>query len=817
MHNISSPASTGGAGNSFEQHVSAHWLALLLVQAVPPILQNCTINKVCFQTEHLGYNTDDFLVIGKTGSGIERRLLGQVKRSFTVSSYDKECLKTIGDFWKDFKNTPAFNADSDRFALVTLRGTNVLLEHFAGLLDCARAASDAADFEHRLSTKGFVHSKVVAYCDILLEILGNIEGRTVTSGDIWAFLKLLHVLSLDLATATAQTEALVKTLLAHTCGEIDSLGAADTTWLELLREVTDALSQAKSYTRETLPESVRLRHSQVVTADRYALQSLANHSAPILEGIRSIVGPDVHLERSRLIQTVLDRIESAQVVLLTGLPGAGKSGVAKSIISVLAADHFTFCFRAEEFAQPHLDQALHHAQVPIRAATLSALLAGQSRKVVLVESLERLLEASTRDAFSDLLNLIRKDKSWRLLLTCRDYSSDLVRTSFLDAAGVSVALVQVPLLDDEELGIVEKAVPSIHNPLACPPLRALMRNPYVLDMALRIPWPEDRLLPSNEREFRTRIWQAVVRVDQQPASGLPQRREHAFIEVAKRRAQALTLFAKCSDLDGEAMQCLRSDSLVVSPGQSFSLAAPAHDVLEDWAILWWIQDLHGLHVDSIGDFASALGTCPAIRRTYRKWIGELVEVNSVATDSLFRSATTDATLSSQFRDDTLVAILRSPTAPTFLNRHRESVFQNDKKLLRRIIHLLRVGCVRSPAWLYDANVVASIHTVPDGPAWACVLRLIQDNLSIFEKDDRLLLLGFLEVWARGVSWEVPYPEGCESVAVIAYHILPFFNSYRQDEQQNRTLKIIAAIPMCDRTRFQTILEGVVDVEEEDEE
>jgi hypothetical protein len=814
--NVSSPAATGGAGNSFEQHVVAYWLALLLVRAVPPILRDCTMAEVHFQVEHLDRETDDFLLVGQTGSGQQRRLLGQVKRSFTVSGSDEECVKAIGDFWKDFKNTGLFNPDFDRFALITLRGTNVLLEHFAGLLDCARSASNAADFEHRLNTKGFVDAKVVAYCNVVQTIVGNIEHRAMTVQDVWAFLKSLHILSLDLATATAQAEALVKTLLAHTCGEADALGAANTTWFELLREATDGQIYAKSYTRDTLPESVRRRHSPVATADHYALRALVNHSVPILDGIRSTVGPEVHLARSRLVQTTLNCLESSQVVLLTGLPGTGKSSVAKNAFSILATDYFAFCFRAEEFAQPHLDQSLLQAQVPIRASALSAVLAGQSRKVILVESLERLLEASTRDAFSDLLNLIRNDKSWRLLLTCRDYSADLVRTSFLDAAGVSVAIVPIPQLDDEELNEVEKAVPMIRNPLASSPLRALMRNPYILDMAFRAPWPEEQSLPSNEREFRNRIWQTVVRVDQRSGNGLPQRREQTFVEVALRRARALSLHAQCDDLDGEAVHALRSDSLVVSPKQSLSLAAPAHDVLEDWAILWWIQQQYGIHASSVTDFANSLGTHPAIRRTYRKWVGELVEVDATAADELFKVATTNSSLAAQFKDDSLVAILRSPAAPSFLNRHRDGLFRDEKAILRRVIHLLRVGCVKTPEWLGTTSAVASVFAIPDGPSWACVLQLVHDNLGLFGETDRLLLLGLIEDWARGVSWQTPYPAGAESAVAIAYHILSLFNSFKRGEERKRTLKVIAKVPNCDRQRFQSLLEGQVEEESDDE-
>jgi hypothetical protein len=75
------------------------------------------------------------------------------------------------------------------------------------------------------------------------------------------------------------------------------------------------------------------------------------------------------------------------------------------------------------------------ANIGGRAATLATILASQERKIILVESLERLLEKSTRDAFADLLTIVRDDPTYRLVLTCRDYSADLVRAAFLGQFG----------------------------------------------------------------------------------------------------------------------------------------------------------------------------------------------------------------------------------------------------------------------------------------------------------------------------------------------------------------------------------------------
>ncbi len=806
MHKVSSPVATGGAGTFFEQHVNAYWLAQLLVRAIPPILHDCAVVEVHFQTEHLDWNTDDFLVVGENGSGNRRRLAGQVKRTFTVSATDDECKKATWDFWRDFKNDQPFSPVADRFALVTLRGTNTLLEHFSGLLDCSRAARDGTEFEHRLATPGFLSTKAVHYCDEIRTIISEKEGRSISAAEVWPFLRVLHVLSLDLNTATRQTEATIKTLLAHTTGEQDAVGAAESSWNALLREVGEGMPEARSLRRNDLPEALRQRHSPCGQAEQRAIRALNDHSALILGGIHSTIGDELHLSRGYLVQEVIQEIESTQVILVSGTAGSGKSGIAKDAIDILAADHFAFSFRAEEFAHPHFDETLQRNQIPASAAMLAAVLASQARKVMLVESVERLLEASTRDAFTDLLTLLARDKSWRVVLTCRDYSTDLVRACFLESARVGHSVVTVPPLDDGELEEVAAVHPVLARLLANAALRQLLRNPYVLDKALQIPWSEEHPLPQTEREFRALFWREIVRVDNYTASGLPRRREEAFVQIALRRARALSMYAACDNLETDVINLLRHDSLIVSSEQNSVLVAPAHDVLEDWAILQWIDEQSAIHSGSVTELSTAIGTHPAVRRTYRKWVSELVEQDPGTADGLFHAVVTAGGLPAQFRDDTLVSLLRSPASAGFLERHSTDLFANNKQLIRRVIHLLRVACVTTPIWLKAAATHTSIFKLPDWSAWSCVLRLVRGNLRLFAADDRPLLLAFIEDWARGVYWHDPYPEGADSVAAIAYYLLPGFDGSRTTDQRKRTLQVIAKIPNSDRERFASLLE-----------
>src|SRR5262249_16953895 len=153
------------------------------------------------------------------------------------------------------------------------------------------------------------------------------------------------------------------------------------------------------------------------------------------------------------------------------------------------------------------------------------------------------------------------------------------------------------------------------------------------------------------------------------------------------------------------------------------------------------------------------GSYPAVRRSYRKWVGELVERDPETADRVFLAALDRNSLSNHSCDDTLVAFLRSQDAASFLERHHEALFAGGMELLHRVIHLLRVACVTAPSWLGASPQTASLFTVPDGPAWGAVLRLVRSRSSSFDRENGLLLLGLIEDWSRGVSWQNPYPDG----------------------------------------------------------
>jgi len=809
-----SPISTGGGGTIFEQHVDALFLALLLVRAPLPILKDCQAEEVHLQAEHLGWKTDDVLVVARRPDGTVRRLATQVKRHFTISEKDDTCRKAFDDFWTDFRGGE-FDPAKDRFALVTLRGTYVLLDAFNSLLDCARVSVDAADFMRRLEVDGFLSKKARGYAATIRRILEDDGEAAPTDEEFWRFLSVLHVLSFDLNTASGQTEAWIKGLLAVSASEADPLAAAEVSWRELLELVGAGMPAAASYRYDNLPEGLRNRHRPIDTRASLVIRALSAHSEITLNGIKTTIGSSAEITRNALTSQVVEALNENQIVVITGPAGLGKSALAKGCVQLLSENLYCFVFRAEEFAFSHIDQMLQQAQVPANGKELLGILAGQDRKLILVESIERLLEASVRDAFADLLNLAQRDRSLGLLLTCRDYSLETVSSALLHEAGLRFKVIEVPPLTDEELEQVVVAVPHLANALKHERLKRLLRSPYLLDKAAQIDWSDTEDLPTTERDFRRRCWREVIRRNAAAAEGMPQRRERTFLEVALRRARELRPFVPVEDLDATALGALQADGLIVLSPEASAMAAPAHDVLEDWAIIEWLEQRWALYERAPGPLAGDIGGFPAIRRAYRKWLSELIQCETEAVSDFVLSAFCDPTLPSHFRDDTLICALQSPSARQFLEHQKEALFEDEGALLIRVIHLLRVACKAQPWWLPDTVPVPSQMLIASGEAWSAVLELVLAGLDDLVPNHAPVVLGLIEDFANSIDWRDPEPEGFEETAKIAFELLRHLDGYRMDDMRKRTLKVIAKVPRGHTKAFKELVERAIAADRHD--
>jgi len=789
-----SPVATGGGGEQFEQHVVAFALGLLLVRATPPILTDTSVVEVHLQTRHQGWHTDDLLLVGERSNGARRRLALQVKRSFRISAVDDDCRKTIYGMWNDFLAADRFQESTDQLAVVTLHGTSVLLRDFGSLLHCARASIDAEDFKRRLSLDGFLSGKARDQNGDIKRILAEKGGTSLDDDVYWRFLRVVNVLSFDLNTPTSQTEASMLSLLSHCMADGSGSNAAVRgVWATLLECAGEGRPTARSYARDDLPLELRERHPTTVSAaDRNGLRVLVEHGQTVRDGIRSTIGEGYTIERSRYVQSLAARLADHQVVIVSGVAGSGKSALACKLLAQVEDGYPVLAFQAVEFATAHVDEVLANAQTLLNHQRLLALLAAHDRKVVFVDGVERLLERSVRDAFSQLLQLPQKDSSIQIVLTVRDYSLETVRNALLTPAGLNPEIFEVSALSDAELDGVKRGVPALSLPLGNEQLRGFLRTPYVLDLASRLRWG-DAPFPASLREFRRKVWLDLIRADGYAAGGMPARREKVFLDIARRRATELRPFVRPGVDDAEALDALRRDSLMEKSRESSVVYAVTHDVLEDWGVLQWIDDRFAESNGSVRELADAVGGYPAIRRAFRQWLAERFEIDPGDAQAMVLRAIGQQELPAYFRDDCLVAALLSESATEFVEGCRQRIVRGDFDLLARVVHVLRVACMESPRWL-DVPGLPSQMLVPTGPGWVPTIGLVLDFIDTLVPERAQLLLGLVEDWGKQMDRVNPAPDGMQQAGAIIDRLLPEFDGYGSDDARERALKVVVKIP-----------------------
>lgn len=493
-----SPAATGDRGGSFEQQSAACYLTYLLTQGTPPFMQGGTLDEVHLQAGHLGWETDDLLLVGKV-SGQIRKVAVQVKSSFTFSAENVECQEVFADAWKDFCNDTLFDRARDGLALICGPLPVSTQHRWRIVLDASTASLNVADWLNRLRLPGYHEKGAAMALDTLQDLLNRANGSTVSDEQVWEFARVFDFQWLDLMTPSSSTEAAVRSLLAITSstGSVSPADTAIQSWNELMALVVELGPNAGSFNYTKLPEALRYRHDKAPSVTATTRAAIASHSEIVERAVRTSIAGRIALPRTELLGKIHSALEEHRIICVSGAAGSGKSCLAKVVFDTLKPQGLAVAFRAESFAEPHLNDvfALHK----FTAEDLSALAALHSRKWIWIESVERLLEKSERHAFLDLLYLVAKDPSLRLILTCRDYHVESVRSATFGAAGLEFVHVPVPLLTDGELAEVAQQMPVLAAPLAEQRLRELLRNLFFLEKAATLNWSAGTVLPRSKQ------------------------------------------------------------------------------------------------------------------------------------------------------------------------------------------------------------------------------------------------------------------------------------------------------------------------------
>ncbi|HAL56635.1 MAG TPA: hypothetical protein DCP63_09205, partial [Bacteroidetes bacterium] len=620
---VSSPFSTGGGGQFFEAKVQAIFLLHLLIGGRVPCLPGGSIKSVRLQAKQAGFATDDVVITIRTDSRAEHRLLAQVKHHAKITVLDGEFYESLAAFWSDFNNHNAFVKGRDALALITGPQSDRVLQHVRPLLDWARTAATSAEFVGKVATAGFSSDQKRAYLQVFRDVITKIAGTAPTDDILWQFLKHLYLLSYDFDVQDSKDEAAVLTVLDMARSASDGLDAR-AIWDGLIVQAQEWNKTAGTFTTPALPQRLRAAvQPQRSAAQRDVVFRLKEHTDFVLGAINTELAPGVRLPRTNALDIVADAFESSRVIVVQGPPGSGKSAIVKMLLEALPNRIVPFAFKAQEFNYAHIHQFLTSIGVGLPMVQLRSEFALLPRKLLLVDGAERLFELNNIEAFHHLLQQLSNDDSWTVVITCRESSAQDLREHLLAQWGNDVTTVTIPPLSNEELKWVSDQAPQLVPLIANQRLTRLLRLPFILSLAWKA-FPSSAATTTasdiDERQFKDIVWRDYVEQASHTQGGLPIKRGQCLLAVSVERARRMSLFVPPEDRDAEALSVLTQDGILIKSKEGGF--APAHDILEDWAVSRFIAQEFEAKAGDPQRFVETVGTEPAMRRGFRLWLSD---------------------------------------------------------------------------------------------------------------------------------------------------------------------------------------------------
>ncbi|MFC3533700.1 hypothetical protein ACFOLG_16135 [Vogesella facilis] len=728
---VVSAVATGGGGGVFQTRVAALYLANMLTGLPTTFgLQGGRAETLRFEARYTGAHTDDIYCQLLDKEGVRLQLI-QCKRGLNAIPSNTEFIDSLQGAWRDFlgEEGSPFNRASDVLVIATVAPGTPANHAAKRLCELSRASVDLADFLQKLESKLFDAQHKRTWGSFK-EVSKNTLQEKYDEEIVFALLQRLRVDIHDLGVEASQELSLVQALLNS--GHPGDSG--EQVWNGLFSYVFEQGVNVGTVTRETWKATAMAGLQEAVSrvAGQRGLGGIAerfsDRASLQLSFISTSLPNGKHIPRGQCAAQVLAGFDEHQVVIVTGGAGAGKSAVIAELAPLLRESGPLFFFRADELDQPSLSAVQSLSGMPDALLSLDKLLRNGTPTIV-IDSLEKALEARAPGALEELLTLVRTHKTVRLCVSTRSYAVNALFANFL--FNFSFQIVDVPQLTDAELFAAVAGTPLESLVITDDSVREVLRAPFYLRLAISHMSAGAALPQATASALRLALWTEKVAPSKGLASGLAARRRTAFDEVCYTRTERFSQFVD-APVDAEAVTSLVHDGVLSK--DAADRVAPAHDVLEDWSLFFRVaREVRGAERDW-GALFGKLGLHAGMRRALRAWTALRSDEGDEDSYALLEAALAqDQAIPQLWRDEIAIGLLRSERVDELIAKLGSNVSFNSAALLQRLSHLLRVACKGPTSIDYSAMTedpgfneirLRFGMAAPIGKAWDVLIGLV---------------------------------------------------------------------------------------------
>lgn len=467
------------------------------------------------------------------------------------------------------------------------------------------------------------------------------------------------------------------------------------------------------------------------------LESFESHTRAILDDIETAItfGDEVFsINRSNIISEIEKSDTGA--LIISGEGGTGKTSLIKELYGNKGMGDVFYVHKATEFSVSNLNEFLSGVFLKdfIEAHE------GADNKTVVLDSAEHLIALENTNPIKEYLSGLIK-AGWRVWFTTRNtYLDDLIFQLY-EVYKITFKSIYLGSLSEDALFELAKkhdfVIPDDKN------LKGLILTPFYLREYLRH-YKENK--SANHFEFKESLWPRII------AKRSPQR-EQFFIHLAEERANSGRFFViPDASYSNETIE----KSLVFDGIISYESTRGyfiTHDIYEEWALDKFVESKF-LSSENAEIFFDRIQQSLPIRRVFRRWLSEKLSAPNEEVSHLIVETLSSSKISNLWKDEVLVSMLLSDYSDYFFNVNKDSLLEDDLRLLKRICLLIRIGCKEIDNSFFDrlgvrvSDILAMeyVITKPKGNGWKSLIKFINDNLEKIGVNNLNFVLPVLYDW-----------------------------------------------------------------------
>lgn len=510
----------------------------------------------------------------------------------------------------------------------------------------------------------------------------GVGGTAVGYEDLWHFLQRFSVRPFDFDYDASLTRDTAELSIANAFGKDSATASA--IFNELTRIVEAAATVAGVLSPEELFARLRKRFGDL--RDPSGLRDVSDRIGQFSRLAASDIDGTIcglHLERQALSNELCTAVDRADIVLLQGASGRGKSALLQAYYSEVVNGGPVLLLSARRITLSNgwLAFANHLGINPDFGALARSLEGNAKGPVVLLDGLSEIDTPESQAVVNDLLLGLETELAGRKALKIVATTREQGLPSWLKVSGIKApVIVSVPEATDEELDEIAEQFPAVRLLLARtnnPVLRTLFVLRVVLDQRTAPDLSTADAL--SEVDVVHAWWNKIVGAGRNGPA-----KQRALQLIAKELLPSSTRTFLGDAVEPESLAALQSEQIVIKDLRR-DVYFLSHDLIQDWALMRLLGRRH----DSLLATLDHIGDPPYLRRAV-SLVAQAAFENPRTRPWFYRTRRLLSTEWSRphWRSAFDSAIIASTKALGILRSDRDQLLEADASLLRGLLQTL---------------------------------------------------------------------------------------------------------------------------------